>query len=85
MIPFCRSTKEADRVLVVMAESGLRRGENGLQVYVMCEIPSTSSWRKRSPNASTDFSIGSNDLTQLRSGSIAIGDWRGCSTSRTRR
>ena len=39
MIPFCRSTKEADRVLAVMAENGLRRGENGLEVYVMCEIP----------------------------------------------
>jgi hypothetical protein len=37
MIPFCRSTKEADRVLAVMAENRLRRGENGLQVFVMCE------------------------------------------------
>ena len=40
MIPFCRSIKEADRVLAVMAENGLKRGENGLEVYVMCEIPS---------------------------------------------
>ena len=40
MIPFCRSAEEADRVLAVMAENGLKRGENGLEVYVMCEIPS---------------------------------------------
>jgi len=40
MIPFCRSTKEADRVLEVMAENGLKRGDDGLQVFVMCEIPS---------------------------------------------
>ena len=40
MIPFCRSTEGGRRVLAVMAENGLRRGENGLQVYVMCEIPS---------------------------------------------
>ncbi|MEI8597117.1 hypothetical protein P4S64_03785 [Vibrio sp. M60_M31a] len=42
MIPFCRTVSEADKVLEVMAEAGLKRGENGLQVYVMCEIPSTS-------------------------------------------
>ena len=40
MIPFCRSTEEADRVLAVMADNGLERGKNGLEVYVMCEIPS---------------------------------------------
>ena len=40
MIPFCRSVREADRVLALMAEHGLRRGENGLELYVMCEIPS---------------------------------------------
>ena len=40
MIPFCRTPEEADRVLEVMAEEGLTRGENGLQVYVMCEVPS---------------------------------------------
>jgi pyruvate, water dikinase len=40
MIPFCRSTREADRVLRVMGENGLKRGQNGLEVYVMCEIPS---------------------------------------------
>ena len=40
MVPFCRTPKEADRVLALMAEHGLRRGEGGLRVYVMCEIPS---------------------------------------------
>jgi pyruvate,water dikinase len=42
MIPFCRSLAEADRVLAAMADNGLRRGENGLQIYVMCEIHPTS-------------------------------------------
>ena len=40
MIPFCRTVAEADRVLAVMAENGLRRGEDGLEVYMMCEMPS---------------------------------------------
>src|SRR3546814_9931577 len=40
MVPFCRTPAEADRVLEAMAENGLRRGENGLQIYMMCEIPS---------------------------------------------
>ena len=39
MIPFCRTVEEADRVLAEMAANGLARGENGLEVYVMCEIP----------------------------------------------
>ncbi len=43
MVPFCRTVGEAKRVLQVMADNGLRRGENGLQVYVMCEIPQMSS------------------------------------------
>jgi pyruvate,water dikinase len=41
MIPFCRTPDEADRVLEVMAENGLARGQNGLEVYVMCEIPAS--------------------------------------------
>jgi pyruvate, water dikinase len=54
MIPFCRSLEEADRVLEVMAENGLKRGENGLEVYVMCEIPSNVILaRRNSPSAST--------------------------------
>jgi pyruvate,water dikinase len=68
MIPFCRSTKEADRVLEVMAENGIRRGEAGLQVYVMCEIPSNIILAKAFAQRFDGFSIGSNDLTQLTLG-----------------
>jgi pyruvate,water dikinase len=65
MIPFCRRVEEGRRVLEVMAENGLRRGENGLEVYVMCEIPNNVVQVDAFAEIFDGFSIGSNDLTQL--------------------
>ena len=65
MVPFCRTTTEADRVLEVMADNGLVRGENGLQVYMMCEIPANVILAEQFATRFDGFSIGSNDLTQL--------------------
>lgn len=68
MIPFCRTVDEAKRVLQVMADNGLVRGKNGLEVYVMCEIPSNVILAKQFTEYFDGFSIGSNDLTQLTLG-----------------
>ena len=65
MLPFVRTLEEADRVLEVMAGQGLRRGDHGLQVYVMCEIPANVLLAEQFADRFDGFSIGSNDLTQL--------------------
>ena len=68
MIPFCRTVEEARRVLDEMAAHGLRRDERGLEVYLMCEIPSNVLLAEEFAELCEGFSIGSNDLTQLTLG-----------------
>ncbi len=68
MVPFCRRVEEAQRVLDAMAGHGLKRGENGLDIYVMCEIPNNVIQIDAFAKLFDGFSIGSNDLTQLTLG-----------------
>ncbi|MBD2346463.1 phosphoenolpyruvate synthase [Anabaena subtropica] len=68
MVPFCRTPNEGRRVLAEMANNGLVQGENGLQVYVMCELPSNVELADEFSQVFDGFSIGSNDLTQLTLG-----------------
>ncbi|MBX9888572.1 MAG: phosphoenolpyruvate synthase [Flavobacteriaceae bacterium] len=68
MIPFCRSITEAEKVIAVMDGCGLKRNENGLELYVMIEIPSNALLAEEFAKYFDGFSIGSNDLTQLTLG-----------------
>ncbi|BAC89926.1 phosphoenolpyruvate synthase [Gloeobacter violaceus] len=68
MVPFCRTPEEGRRVIAEMASHGLVRGENGLEVYVMCELPSNVVLAGEFAQVFDGFSIGSNDLTQLTLG-----------------
>ena len=68
MVPFCRTVAEGRQVVALMAEFGLKQGEQGLKVYVMAEIPSNVILAKEFAEVFDGFSIGSNDLTQLALG-----------------
>jgi pyruvate,water dikinase len=68
MVPFVRTTQEAERVVALLAKNGLKRGENGLRIIMMCEIPSNALLADRFLDYFDGFSIGSNDMTQLTLG-----------------
>ena len=68
MVPFVRTLKQADRVTKLLADHGLKRGENGLKVIMMCEVPSNAVLADEFLQYFDGFSIGSNDLTQLTLG-----------------
>ncbi|MFA5420502.1 MAG: phosphoenolpyruvate synthase [Patescibacteria group bacterium] len=68
MIPFCRTIEEGEKVLKIMEDNGLKRGKNGLEVYVMAEIPANIILAEKFAKIFDGFSIGSNDLTQLALG-----------------
>ena len=65
MIPFCRTVEEGKKVQEIMAKHGLKRGKDGLEIYVMCEIPANVILAEEFSRIFDGFSIGSNDLTQL--------------------
>ncbi len=68
MIPFCRTVAEAERVVKLMAEFGLKQGEHGLEIYAMCELPANVIYAAEFLRVFDGYSIGSNDLTQLTLG-----------------
>lgn len=68
MVPFCRTVEEGKRVIEIMKENGLKQGENGLEIYVMAEIPANIILAEEFAKIFDGFSIGSNDLTQLTLG-----------------
>ncbi len=68
MIPFCRTVDEGKRVVAAMAANGLRQGDDGLEIYAMCEVPSNAILADEFLRVFDGFSIGSNDLTQLTLG-----------------
>jgi pyruvate,water dikinase len=68
MVPFVRTLAQAEKVIALMAQNGLRRGENGLRVVMMCEVPSNAILAEAFLEHFDGFSIGSNDLTQLTLG-----------------
>ncbi len=68
MIPFCRTVEEGEKVIALMAEYGLVQGENGLEIYAMCELPANVVFAAEFLKVFDGYSIGSNDLTQLALG-----------------
>jgi len=68
MVPFCRTVEEGRKVVAIMESAGLKKGENGLRLYVMCEIPANVILAEQFLEVFDGFSIGSNDLTQLTLG-----------------
>ena len=68
MIPFCRTVEEAERVIALMAEFGLKQGEHDLEIYAMCELPANVVFADEFLRIFDGYSIGSNDLTQLTLG-----------------
>ena len=68
MVPFCRRVEEARNVIEAMARHGLNRGQDGLEIFMMCEIPNNAILIDQFAKLFDGFSIGSNDLTQLTLG-----------------
>jgi pyruvate,water dikinase len=68
MIPFCRTVEEGEKVIALMREHGLRQGDNGLEIYAMCELPANVVFADEFLRVFDGYSIGSNDLTQLALG-----------------